>query len=341
MINLQVVLKGGLMRKEILKTLMENTDKYISGEDLSQKFGVSRTAVWKAIKHLKEQGYEIESVSRKGYKLIHKTSDLNADELGIEIKSEHHGYNFVCKKSVDSTSTVLKKLASEGADEWTIVLSEEQREGRGRLGRQWISKEGEGIYMSLLLKPEIQPFHAAKITQIAASAITLAIREMTELPALIKWPNDIVVNGKKVCGILTEMSAELNQINYVILGIGINVNGETFDEEIIKKATSLKVELNKESPVDRKILIKYFYKYFDELYMEFLKDQSALSSIEICRKHSAIIGKQVQIIRRQESETVTILDITDDGELLVRHVDGKEEVIISGEVSIRRGNEYI
>lgn len=329
------------MRKEILRLLMENTDQYISGEELSHQFGVSRTAVWKAIKQLKEQGYAIESVSRKGYKLVEKTMVLNGDELAILIKSDKHPYHFVCKKSVDSTSSELKRLANEGAKEWTVILAEEQREGRGRLGRQWISKEGEGIYMSLLLKPDVQPYHAAKITQIAASALTLAIREVTALPALIKWPNDIVIEGKKVCGILTEMAAELNQINYVILGIGINVNGDHFDEAIKNKATSLKVALASEIALDRKTILESFYKHFELLYEEFIEKKSALHAIELCRKFSAIIGTNVEIIRRNNREEVTVVDLTDDGELLVKHPDGKEEIIISGEVSIRRGQHYI
>jgi BirA family biotin operon repressor/biotin-[acetyl-CoA-carboxylase] ligase len=329
------------MRKEILRLLMESTDKYISGEELSQQFGVSRTAVWKAIKHLKEQGYNIESVSRKGYKLIEKSSELNSDELAIVIKSDQHPYYFVCEKTVDSTSTTLKRLAAGGAPEWTVVLAEEQLEGKGRLGRNWISKEGEGIYMSLLLRPDIQPYHAAKITQIAASAVTLAIREITNLPVLIKWPNDIVINGKKVCGILTEMAAELNQINYVILGIGINVNGEAVDEEIKDKATSLKLELGEEKPLDRKLIIESFYRHFDTIYKGFIEEGTASYAIEICRKYSAIIGSDVQIIRRNATEDVTVLDVTDEGELLVRHQNGDQEIIISGEVSIRRGQHYI
>ncbi|MBN2898949.1 MAG: biotin--[acetyl-CoA-carboxylase] ligase [Clostridia bacterium] len=329
------------MRKEILKTLMENTDKYISGEELSQIFSVSRTAVWKAIKALKEQGYQIESVSRKGYKLIEQTVALSADELAIKIKSEKHSYHFICHKSVDSTSSALKRLANEGVQEWTVVLSEEQLEGRGRLGRQWISKAGEGIYMSLLLKPDILPHHAAKITQIAASAVTLAIRETTNLPVLIKWPNDIVINGKKVCGILTEMAAELNQINYVILGIGINVNGEYFDEEIKDKASSLKMALGQEKPIDRKVVIESFFRHFEGLYEQFIDESDAGHAIEICRKYSAIIGTDVQILRRQNTEAVFVVDLTDEGELLIRHQDGREEVIISGEVSIRRGDRYI
>lgn len=329
------------MRKEILKTLIENTDKYISGEDISQRFGVSRTAVWKAIKQLKEQGYEIESISRKGYKLIERSNEFNADELGIDIKSDHHTYHFICKKSVDSTSSELKRRANDNADEWTIVIAEEQSDGRGRLGRHWVSKPGEGIYMSLLLKPDIQPYHAAKITQITASAVTLAIREITALPALIKWPNDIVVNGKKVCGILTEMTAELNQINYVILGIGINVNGSEFDEEIKEKATSLMKASSHQIAVDRKEILKSFYKHFDVLYRNFLSDPSTQESIDICRRYSAIIGGNVQMIRRGISQDVTVIDITNDGELLVRHTDGSEEVVISGEVSIRRGDQYI
>lgn len=329
------------MRKEILKTLIENTDKYISGEEISQRFGVSRTAVWKAIKHLKEQGYEIESVSRKGYKLIEQTNELSADALAIDIKPVSHPIHFICKKSVDSTSSELKRLASNGADEWTVLLAEEQTEGRGRLGRQWISNPREGIYMSLLLKPDIQPQHAAKITQIAASAVTLAIREVLNLPALIKWPNDIVINGKKICGILTEMTAELNQINYVVLGIGINVNGKAFDEEIKHKATSLMLAAESEDILDRKEILKSFYKHFDQLYENFLQDLSAKESIELCRRYSAIIGSDVQIIRRANTQDVHVLDITNDGELLVRHLDGKEEIIISGEVSIRRGEAYI
>ncbi len=327
------------MKTKILELLLQNRDNYISGEQISEIFGVSRTAVWKHIKKLRQDGYNIESISSKGYRLIDSYDILSSDELNTIIKSDRHSYNFIYEKIVTSTSDLLKSMESK-LEDWSVIIAEEQTAGRGRLGRTWISKRNKGIYMSILLRPNILPNKAMQITQIAAASLVLAIREIFHIDAMIKWPNDIVINGKKVCGILTEMSAELNQIRYISLGIGINVNDDIFDEEIKSVATSLKLACNLDRDIDRKQLLKKFYKYFDDFYFEYIDNDNLDRVMNICREYSAIKDKYVTLIERNKTREVYVLDLDDKGQLLVRNEGGENEVIISGEVSIRGDGIY-
>lgn len=329
------------MKKEILDMLMKNPDKYISGEEISKKFSVSRTAVWKAIASMKSKGYEIESISGKGYRLLKSSSKLNENELLLKIKSDKHSYNFICLDKVDSTNTYLKKQANEGIGEWTIVFAEEQDGGRGRLGKNWEADFGKNILMSILLKPNILPYQAPKITQVAAASTYLALKKLFDIDIKIKWPNDIVYEGKKICGILTEMTGELNAISYIILGIGINVNNENFSPEVGRIATSLKIMLEKEEEIDRKDIIEAFLDEFERLYYEFVNNNSVEETLDICRKHSAVINEKVNVIMGGNARVVKVIDINENGELLVENELGKMETIISGEVSIRKENGYI
>ncbi|SHJ89378.1 biotin--[acetyl-CoA-carboxylase] ligase [Paramaledivibacter caminithermalis] len=327
------------MKKKILEVLKKNKNNFISGEQLSNQLGVTRTSIWKHVNALKEEGYEIESISRKGYKLIKEPDILSRDELLIELESDRLGNDIHCFKTIDSTNNYAKKLALDGALEGTIVISEEQTGGRGRLGRHWVSPAGDNIYMSMILRPTIYPNEAAKITIIAAASIANSINKVTGLEAGIKWPNDIIIDNKKVCGILTEMSAELNNINYVILGMGVNVNIDKFPKEIDHIATSLKKALGTE--VSRKEILINIVKEFEELYYNFINTGSLKKTVDICKKKSVTLGKIVNIINKNEIMIAEAIDITENGELVIRKDNGEIINIISGEVSVRGIDSYV
>jgi BirA family biotin operon repressor/biotin-[acetyl-CoA-carboxylase] ligase len=311
---------------------------YVSGETISKSLGVSRTAVWKHINELRKCGYEIESSSRKGYRLIEEPDLLTRDELALGMLTRYLGHRIVCFETIGSTNNYIKERADELPD-GTLVVSEEQKNGRGRLGREWTSPSGKGIWMSLLLKPEISPIDAPKITQIAAAALIETLKNLYGLDAKVKWPNDIVINGKKVCGILTEMGAELGRVSHIVLGIGINANMDVFGDELADKATSLKIEMGE--TVDRKKLLLHFLKEFERLLDLFVENGDFEKALNICRKHSAVIGKKVWIKGENSVVEVLATGINDGGELVVQYEDGSVKAIISGEVSIRSKNGYI
>lgn len=328
------------MKEEIIKLLKENENNFISGEKISERLGITRAGIWKHMKAIKEDGYEIESVSRRGYKLILSPDVLTIDEIKPNLNTKYIGKKVVYFDSIDSTNNEAKKLANLGEEEGTVVISEEQKMGRGRLGRHWISPKYKGIWMSLILRPDINPIHVSKVTQVAAASVCKALLEM-DIEALIKWPNDIVLNGKKVCGILTEMSGELNRVNYVIVGLGINVNIELeeFEEDVKKIATSLKVE--KKQHIERKKLVARILNNFEELYEEFISNESIDKSIKICREYSALIGKEVKVIERGNETVCKAVGLSIDGKLIVEHKDGRIEEIISGEISVRGMFGYV
>lgn len=339
-LNKSITRKVILLKREILKLLKENNDNFISGQFISSKLGITRTAVWKHINQLKEEGYKVESVSSKGYKLVSSPDLLTFEEISPYLTTSFIGRNIVHFDSLPSTNSKAKELAELDECDGTVVISEEQTSGRGRLGRNWVSPKYKGIWMSIILKPDINPIEAVKLTQIAAAAAICAAEEL-HVNTLIKWPNDIVINHKKVCGILTEMSAELTQINYVVVGIGINVNidEEDFPEDVKNTATSFKIETKKY--INRQELTARLLNNFESLYAEFIKNNNFKASIDICREKSALMGKDILVINRGRSIEAKALDIDEEGRLLVEYADGKHEYVISGEVSIRGKGSYI
>lgn len=326
------------MRNKILEELYINKGNYISGEVLRTKLGVSRTAIWKHINALKSEGYNIETIPRKGYMLLEMEDKLLPKEIEVLISNNTIGKEIVYFDSIDSTNSYAKKEANKLKD-GTVILSEEQLLGRGRRGRNWTSPKGTGIWMSLVLKPNIPPTEGVKMTQIAAAAVCKSIRELTGLNALIKWPNDIVINGKKICGILTEMAGELNEVNYIVVGIGINVNTDGFSSELKKKATSLFIEGGRK--IDRRELVVNILKNFEALYNIYIKDLDLNETLAIVKNYSAILGKEIKIIQGNLEKKARAIDINDEGLLLVQMDDGSEQLISSGEVSIRGKNGYI
>lgn len=327
------------MKDKILILLKENRDGFISGEKISDKFGVSRSAIWKYMNALKEEGYEIESIPRKGYRLVSSPDILTYGEVEEYLGTKIIGRKIYYFDTIDSTNIKAKELAYK-EDEGTLVIAEEQTLGRGRLGRTWISPKKKGIWMSIILKPSIDPMKVAKITQIGAAAIALALEDLG-IEAFIKWPNDIVMNGKKVCGILTEMSCELNMINYVIMGVGINVNldSEDFQGEVSKVGTSLKIETGEK--INRKELLGLFLNRFEELYMPFIEKDDFFSALKVCREKSILIGKEVKLIRGSEEKKCKVVGLNGDGELEVDYGNGVVENVLSGEVSVRGLYGYV
>lgn len=324
------------MKKRLLE-ILKNEKNFVSGEKISEEFGVSRTYIWKLIRALKEDGYIIESGSNRGYKFIESPDILTYEEIKDFLNTNTIGRDIEYFKTIDSTNTYAKKVAKDSA-EGKIIVSEEQTEGKGRLGRYWKSENKNGLYFSIILKPKLSPENISRLTLIGAAAVYLGLKEMN-IETKIKWPNDILINNKKICGILTEMSGEIGRIDYIIMGIGINVNNDVdnFDNELKIKGSSLKIELNRE--IDRKRLFGNIINNFEELYYQFIEEDNFSKTLEIARENSILIGEEARIVNNKNEEFVKVIDINEDGELVVEK-DGVKTVVYSGEVSLRGKESY-
>lgn len=313
--------------------LLRLQEGFLSGEDIGRELSITRAAVWKGIKKLREEGYEIEAVTNRGYRLTNPETMYNKRELEQGLKTKTMGQTIYFYEETDTTNNRARELALEGAPEGTLVVAEKQTAGRGRRGKVWESPLGTGIWMSLVLRPQIAPAEASVLTLLCGLATAEAIEAETGLSAGIKWPNDILINGKKAVGILTEMDCEMSEVHFVIPGIGINVNTASFPPEIAEIATSLYLECGK--TVSRRRLVHKVLERLEEHYETFLRTGSFAAMLEDYRKHCITLGKEVHVLGR-EPFFAEALDITPEGELLVRRADnGKEEVVFSGEVSIR------
>lgn len=329
------------MKYKILEELKANNGQAVSGEDISKKLGISRTAVWKHISKLRGEGYMIESQTNSGYKLMGSPDVLSLSELEPFLRTGLIGRNIIYLDSTDSTNTYAKKAVEEPFKEGTAIIADEQTAGRGRLGRHWVSTKGKGIWMSIILKPDILPADAPKLTIAAAIAVAKALQSCCQLEAKIKWPNDIVAGGKKLCGILTEMSAEADEIRYVIIGIGINANMEIrdFGPEVSAIATSIRIESGR--TVSRKALTASVLNEFDKIYKIFIRDGSIKPLLDEYKVKSAVLGKEVRVISKKEEIIGLAVDISEEGHLVLRLADGSHRQIMSGEVSVRGLYGYI
>lgn len=259
---------------------------------------------------------------------------------GVEeyLRTNFIGMDIRYFQSIDSTNKLAKEMASS-LNEGTVFLAEEQKNGKGRIGREWISPKGKGIWMTIVLKPEIELSKVPRITQIGAAALYSALEKMG-ISTKIKWPNDILINNKKIGGLLTEMSGELNRVEYVIMGIGLNVNldREDFPDSLKYKATSIKIEKGKK--IDRKKIMAGILNEFEKYYMDFKENEDLRGVIDILRANSILIGNEVRVIDGSKEKKGRAIDINQDGSLLVEFKEGKEN-IYSGEISIRGINSYI
>lgn len=318
--------------------MLRDTDGYVSGQELCNKFGVSRTAIWKVINQLKEAGYEIEAAQNKGYHLIAAPDVMTEAELESLKNTQWAGCEIYCFDSIDSTNTKAKELAEAGHPSGTLVVADQQTLGRGRRGRSWESPAGTGIFMTLMLKPDINPNNASMLTLVAAMATARAITEVTGEAAQIKWPNDIVMNGKKVVGILTEMSAQFDYINHIVVGIGINVHNKEFPEEIAKTASSLLLECGHR--IHRASLIEAFLEEFERLYAVYLETED-MSGLQ--KEYDSLLvnrGRQVRVLDPKEPFEGKAMGITKKGELIVDTWESRK-LVSSGEVSVRGIYGYV
>lgn len=326
------------MKTEILQVLRTTKD-YVSGQELCDRLGVSRTAVWKTINKLKEEGYEIEAIQNKGYRLLSYPDVVTESEIKSRLETEWAGNTVVYAEVVDSTNNLAKRLGEEGRPHGTLAIAEEQTAGKGRRGRSWSAPSGLGLWMSLLLRPNLNPACASMLTLVSGLSVTRAIEEVTGLKVQIKWPNDIVYEGKKICGILTEMSAEMEEIHYVVVGIGINVNIEEFSEELKQKATSLKIICGKK--IDRVEIVTAFLKYFERDYSKFLKTEDLELLKTDYEDRLVNLNQKVNILDGKKEYIGTAIGIEKNGGLLVEKEDKSVIAVTSGEVSVRGVYGYV
>lgn len=318
------------MEDKILNEL-KRAENYISGEYLSSTLNVSRSAIWKHIKNLKSKGYLIDGISNKGYKLISSPDLLNKSELFPLLKTSIIGKNIIHFNDIDSTNIKAKELAQKDIADGSIIIAEKQTLSSGRFNRTWFSPSG-GLWFTLVLRPTIPPTEAPKITQIAAASIYKTLRDFN-INTTIKWPNDILLNDKKLCGILAEMKCDMDRVHYLILGIGMNINIDesAFDESVKSIATSLKLQYNKQ--FERREILAGFLNHFETLYNKFIYNFDLSETISICREHSNIFGKQAKLITYNTEEIVTCISLSDAGDLIVKDSNGNEKSVLTGEIS--------
>lgn len=295
--------------------------------------------ILKYVNILKETGYSVDAVPEKGFEITSIPDKLILEEIDGALTTKFIGRNIYHYYSIESTNSRAKEVAIED-EEGTLVMAEEQTAGKGRLDRKWLSPLGKGIWMSVVLKPNINPMKLSPIALLGAAAIYKALKNIG-VDSQIKWPNDIIINGKKVAGILTESNVELNMIKYVVMGIGINVNLEPEDipEELKSKATSIKIEENRS--IYRRDLLVNLLDELEKLYLDFKVNGDISAVIEICRENSATIGKKVKVTRGGREKIGTALDINENGEVMVEFTDGHVEAIFSGEVAVIGLDGYI
>ena len=317
------------VKERLLPMLFENRDRFISGEEEAEKLGVSRTAVWKAIASLKEDGYKITAVTNKGYRLEDDCDVLSKTEIERFAGSLADRLNITVKQTVTSTNAVLKEKA-DGLSEGTVLIASEQISGRGRFTRKFYSPSGSGIYMSIFLRPSLSAADSVLITTAAAVAVSLAAEELSGRKTGIKWVNDVLIGGKKVCGILTEaaLDIESGKLNYAVLGIGLNAyepDGGFPDE--IKEIAGAIFEKRSDS-LKNKLAAKvltYFFRFYDTLdRRDFLK---------IYRERSIVTGKKILVVSADKKIPATAIGIDGDCRLEVLYDDGRREFLSSGEIS--------
>ncbi|MCJ8011051.1 biotin--[acetyl-CoA-carboxylase] ligase [Paenibacillus sp. KQZ6P-2] len=322
-------------KETLLDVLLASSQEFVSGEEISRRLSISRAAVWKQINKLREAGYEFEAVPNRGYRILRKPERLEALSLLKALKTSAIGRKVKMIESTVSTQEEARMLAEEGAPEGTLVIAEEQTGGKGRMGRKWYSPKGKGIWMSLVLRPE-QPMHyMPQLTLLTGVAVCRAVRKVSSVEAGLKWPNDLLVNGRKICGILLESAAEDEYVRYCIAGIGISVNldPEDYPEELAGVATSLKIESGEQ--VERATLIASVLEEFENLYG--LYQQEGFGPIaSLWEALSVTLGKPVTVNTARGLVEGTAAKLDQTGALLMDIGDGQLVPIFSGDVELRR-----
>ncbi len=316
---------------KILDVLRSKSHTYISGEQLSQELNMSRTAVWKHVNALRALGYKVEAITSVGYKLVSSPPLLLPLEIKNGLQTEFMGQNIYWEYEINSTNTLALQLAEEQAREGTIVVSEAQKHGRGRMGRAWVSQPETGIYLSLILRPHFVPMKAPYITFISAISVVEAIEQVLGVQARIKWPNDVLLNGKKTSGILTELRAEMEEIHYVVVGIGINVNNSRFPKDLRSKVTSLSLEVKEKVP--RIKIVQALLQSFEKWYRIILGDE-AEKAYERWRELSCTLGNRVEVNVGDNTLKGTATHFDSGGSLYIKLDSGEERQILVGDVTM-------
>jgi len=314
----------------ILAFLTDGADQFTSGEALSGKLGLSRAAVWKHVESLRRKGYRIEAVSSKGYRLLGIPDRLTPLELTAHLETEEIGRTIHYRDSLESTNELAFQLAVEGAAHGEVVIADHQTRGKGRRGRSWVSPPGKNLYCSVILRPELIPQRAPELTLVAALAVAAALRDFGA-EAQIKWPNDLLLNGRKVAGILTELSAEQDRIHFAVLGIGVNLNSDPseFPEELRSAATSMCHELGK--PVVRAAFAAASWAHLEE-WLRRHAERGFAPVREAWKQISATLGKKV-LVKSERIELQGVAeDIDETGALLVRTAQGTLERVVAGDL---------
>ncbi|MBM7703333.1 biotin--[acetyl-CoA-carboxylase] ligase [Metabacillus iocasae] len=325
------------MQSDIRRTLLEmftnSKEEYVSGQKISDMLGCSRTAVWKHIEDLRKEGYELEAVRKKGYRIVNKPNKVSENELILGLQTKKIGQHVHYEEVVESTQKIAHRLAQEGVQEGTVVVAEEQTSGRGRLDRVWHSPKGTGVWMSIILRPTVPPQNAPQLTLLTAVAVVQAIQEVTGISPQIKWPNDILIEGKKAVGILTEMQADADRIHSVIIGIGINVNQQQqdFSDAIKDIATSLAAETGE--LINRATLMQTIFLKIESLYEEYLKNGFGLIKV-LWETYAISIGKRIIARTLRGSIEGWAKGITEDGVLLVEDDLGVLHHIHSADIEL-------
>ncbi|MBO9609997.1 MAG: biotin--[acetyl-CoA-carboxylase] ligase [Paenibacillaceae bacterium] len=317
------------LKQRILELLRSAGGDFVSGEQLSESLGVSRTAIWKHIRALREEGYVFEAVSHRGYRLEQEPNRLTAAALIANLSTNVLGRQLTLFDEVDSTQNVAHELVRQGAEEGTLIIAEQQTQGRGRQGRAWHSPKGKGIYMSLVLKPRIPLHFTPQLTLLVAVALCRTMSQYVGDRVGIKWPNDLLIDGRKVSGILLESRADDERLHYVVAGIGIGVNltAEDYPPELHKVATSLRMETGVE--IDRAAFICAFLAELEELYG--LYHREGFAPIQaLWEARSVSLGKRVTAVAATGTITGVAERIDDSGALMLRLDDGTSLPVYSG-----------
>lgn len=320
------------LKHQVLKILEENRGSSVNGAKLAESLFVTRSSIWKAVKALQREGHSITAVTNRGYCLLSQNDILSAESIRPYLRGRAADFSLDVRQSVTSTNTLAKAIASEGAREGTIIIAGEQTEGRGRMGRSFYSPGATGIYLSLILRPQLNMEDSLLITTATAVAVARAIEKTAGVRAGIKWVNDIFVGGKKVCGILTEASInfETGGLEYAVVGIGVNVSTTDFPTSIQETAGSLFLQKPENLPITT-LLTAEILNQLSEC-METLTDRNYL---EEYRHRQIIIGKNILVLKGNESRPAKALTIDDQARLIVEYEDKTQETLSSGEVSIR------
>ena len=320
-------------RDRILELFQQRSDRFVSGEEICRDLGISRTAVWKQIRQLRELGYEIEAVPSKGYQLKSTPDTLISAAVTADLGTEIVGSRVVFLAQTDSTNVQARMLADQGAADGTVVIADQQSSGKGRLGRFWVSPSAVNLYLSIILRPDIPLLEAPRMTFLTAVAVAEAIEACGDFTPQLKWPNDVLLGGRKIAGLLNELSAETERINYLVLGIGVNLNmpADMFPANLRSPATSLFVASG--AKVSRLDFTRNLLRRVDALYRQYL-DEGFGPILAGWERRCHMIGCRVEVDYQHSRVTGTVTGLDEDGALLLRLPTGTIERVLAGDVTL-------